>query len=170
MRIELAELISEPALDSHRLKAQHKALFFRPAYPNASNLILILHAWDSPSGGIHVGTAWLACAIVACNAWDGYLTKHNNSGRLDYYDDDILLPGSYDFHVPNPSGGDSEVYHYPLCPSFQHWSFPHDALPPRWPTDLSGPENDQDTVSTPSVSAVSAAVLSRDSRCIISRH
>ncbi|KAH8798636.1 hypothetical protein F5884DRAFT_813300 [Xylogone sp. PMI_703] len=169
MRIELAEPVPEPVFQSPRLKAQHKALFFHPAYPNASNLLLILYAWDTPNGGIHAGTAWLACAIVACNAWDGYLTKHNDSDRLEYNDDDVLPPGSYDFHVPNPSGTDPEPYQYPLCPSFQHWSFPHEALPPQWPTDLSGPENDQDTVSTPSASTISAAVLSRDSRCIISR-
>jgi len=62
---------------------------------------------EEQRGGMHYGTALTACAIVAGNAWNGYLPSE---GRL-------LTGRTYYFHVPDTSGASSL---YPVRPSFEH--------------------------------------------------
>ncbi len=88
------------------LKSACTSIRFRhPAYPPEDNLLLILYAWDHADGGLHYGLAHTACAIIADNRFDGYLSTSNlsNSDPIVVAWDDVL-PASVDyyFHVPHP--------------------------------------------------------------------
>ncbi|KAJ9634235.1 hypothetical protein H2199_009065 [Coniosporium tulheliwenetii] len=159
---------------------KHFIVFKHPGYPEdyEQNVLLQLYAWDSPNGGLHAGTALLACSLIACNAWDGYLTVERDGQKLDLQDDDILSAPEYYFHVPEPPTASADStssrnhYKYPIYPSFQHWAFPHRHVPSQW-RGASGDEGGSvpdEPSSTPSVSSVSAAVIARDRACAISKH
>lgn len=159
---------------------KHIIIFKHPGYPDEyeQNILLQLYAWDSPNGGLHAGTALLACAIIACNAWDGYLTVERDGPKLEVQDDDVLSAQEYYFHVPRPRmesiepTGDGSHYKYPIYPSFQHWAFPHRHIPSQW-RGVSDDESEAisgGTINTPSVSSVSAAVINRDKSCVISKN
>jgi len=53
---------------------------------------------------LHYSIAFLACAIIAENAWDGYLTDTRGGIKLAIADDDLLPGSDYWFYVP------TEVY------------------------------------------------------------
>ncbi|KAH0562857.1 hypothetical protein GP486_002530 [Trichoglossum hirsutum] len=156
-----------PIADNHVIKFKH------PGYPEkfGQNILLQLYAWDSPNGGLHAGTALLACAIIACNAWDGYLTVERDGPKLELQYDDVLPIQGYYFHVPRPEvesigpTGDDSHYKYPIYASFQHWAFPHEQIPSQWRGAIS-----TEVIYTPSISSVSAAVISRDGSCVISKN
>lgn len=164
--------------DQSQTTNNHIIVFKHPAYPDEyeQNILLQLYAWDSPNGGLHAGTALLACALVACNAWNGYLTIERDGPRLELQDDDVLPGQAYYFHVPTPSttsvrlSQDSSCYKYPVYPSFRHWAFPHRNIPTSW-IGQSGTDSFTGAVTnTPSVSSVSAAVINRDRSCIVSSY
>ena len=48
--------------------------FRHPGY-SEPNLLLMLFGFDSAQGSLHHETARLACALVANNRWDGYLSE-----------------------------------------------------------------------------------------------
>jgi HNH endonuclease len=102
--------------------------FHHPGYPdNVDNILFQLNGFDTPEGGLHSATAWLACAIVAGNKWQGFLTAQpSDSPRLAVSMDEVLTNSDYWFHVPDCS------IPYPVVPSFQDWNFPHKCLPPWW--------------------------------------
>jgi hypothetical protein len=165
---------SYPIANNYIIKFKH------PGYPEeyGQNILLQLYAWDSPNGGLHAGTALLACAIIACNAWDGYLTVERDSPKLELQDGDVLSAQEYYFHVPRPEvesigpTGDDSHYKYPIYPSFQHWAFPHRQIPSQW-RRVSNDESEAisgGAINTPSVSSVSAAVINRDKSCVISKN
>lgn len=160
--------------------------FKHPAYSEEynQNLFLQLYAWDSDrkSGnatstkGLHFRTSFLACALIACDAWDGYISS-DREGRAKIVPstpDDILPAGTYYFHVPDPNPDPSpsaEPYRYPVYPSFDHWKFPHGQMHRVGDGDF--PKTTNDTIperssllgSTTSESATSAAVITRDEGC-----
>jgi hypothetical protein len=156
-------------------------LFKHPAYQDQldDNDLFSLWAWDSPSGGLCHETALLACAIIACNATDGFLSKDQTGlERLDLKDNPILSSAVYYFHVPSPDRAydtqpqpQPQPYAYPVCVSFDHWRYPHDADSfPAWMqpwATTADPEPQEQLMDTPSVSNVSAAVVARDRTCIL---
>lgn len=173
--------IDEPALPIGRIYVKH------PAYPTP-NTLLTFNAWDRPEGGLYTNTVQVACALVACNSFDGYIS-HDRAGN-DRVNDTILSPGDYYFHVPSPSSwsdddvsahisspqaASTDIYRYPIYPSFQHWKFPHDILPPMWQRPKH-PQTATDELASRSmtlafarsVSGVSNAVIVRDGACIVS--
>ncbi|EJP61293.1 uncharacterized protein BBA_09768 [Beauveria bassiana ARSEF 2860] len=83
--------------------------------------------------GLHHETARVACAIVANCRWDGFLSEDKAAGArpVQIGPDDLLLGSNYYFHVPN-SVGDMNPEPYPIVPSFAHFQFPHNNLPPTW--------------------------------------
>ena len=109
--------------------------FRHPGYPSRDHdaPILTLPAFDGDGQGLHHGTALTACAIIADNAFDGYLTETRDSEErilLDY--DDLLTQSEYWFHVPRPTSHGPEPataldghFCYPIVPSFSYWTFPH---------------------------------------------
>jgi hypothetical protein len=94
-------------LESPSPPRSYRICFRHPAYPDSSNVLLSLHAWDQAAGGIHYGLAHTACAIIANNRFDGYLsTARDGSSRIETEWDTCLPSHShgYYFHVPSPPG------------------------------------------------------------------
>jgi hypothetical protein len=179
----LREPFGAPQQEAYFHQKRNKILFKHPAYQDqlGDNDLFSLWAWDSPSGGLCHETALLACAIIACNATDGFLSKDKTGlERLDLKDNPILLPAVYYFHVPSPDRvydtqpqpqTQPQPYTYPVCVSFDHWRYPHDADSfPAWMqpwVTTADPEPQEQLMGTPSVSNVSAAVVARDRTCIL---
>lgn len=141
-----------------------------PNYPDHSkqNVLMVLYAFDRQGGGLHYGTALVACGLVAGNVWDGYFTLDRDSPRIELRDDDFLLEKSYYFHVPssNPNPHDYAIY-----PSFEHWAFPHDNLPPAWSYCAAAARQDSDDtgLAPPSAPNLTAAILRRDGCCRVTK-
>jgi hypothetical protein len=146
-------------LDSNPWLSHSVIRFRHPGYPNEfSDALFRLHCFDD-SGGLHHATAWLACAIVAGNEWEGYLSSDRLSGqRLAASMDEVLTESDYWFHIPNCSSP------YPVVPSFQNWQFPHHNLPPGW-GHLPAPK---DSVPQASLNT-SFAIRVRDQSCRITQ-
>lgn len=129
-----------------------------PGYPDhfEQNVLMVLYAFDRQGGGLHYGTALVACGLVAGNVWNGYFTLDRDSPRLELRDDDILLEKSYYFHVPSSN---SDPHKYAIYPSFEHWAFPHDHLPPAWSHCAAETRQDCDDASLapPSASNLTAS-------------
>ncbi|OAA36807.1 hypothetical protein ISF_09940 [Cordyceps fumosorosea ARSEF 2679] len=81
---------------------------------------------------------------------------------------DHLLPGrNYYFHVPSDTGDGEQGTPYPIVPSFAHFRFPHNKLPPTWTatwtvSGLSFPPSDNDP---PRKFSFEDTVLTRDGSC-----
>ena len=170
-----------PSHDNSSPTTHNRLITFKhPGYPDdyKQNVLLRLYSWDSPNGGLHAGTALLACALVACNAWDGYFTAELDGQRLEFQYDDILSAEVYYFHVPehataSASSVSSQThYKYPIYPTFHDWAFPHEHLPSQWRRagndEVSSAAGEPS--STPSVSSVTAAVIARDKACVITKY
>jgi len=84
-------------------------------------------ATDGSKRGIHYGTLHTACAIVANNRFDGFLSREKSPSGvpLDIGIHDIVGEGRYYFHVPNVE--DCEPYEVVSCPA--NWTFPHGDIP-----------------------------------------
>ena len=109
--------------------------FLHPGYEDGYNVLLSLPCFDA--GGIHFGTARIACAILANCRWDGYLSHSRNGRDLagSYEVDDILPPGRYYFCIHGQA-------QYPIVPSFEHFVCPS-VLPKAFedaPIDLASDE------------------------------
>lgn len=103
--------------------------FKHPGYESRSDVLFWLPRLDD--GGVHHGTALLACQIVADNAFDGYLTiDRDGQHRVSTALDGVLRAESYWFVVPGQEAGDA----YPVVPRFEDWRFPHDYMSslPAW--------------------------------------
>lgn len=151
--------------------------FRHPGYKD-QNILFTLLGHDSPEGGLHHETARLACAIVAGNRWDGYLSISPTGPRIAATE--LLLGSDYYFIVPSPSQGtfpsyDSSApsthppvsslpstYTYPIVPCFREWRFPHASLPTLW--------NKLSTEDTNPVRSTSDAVIIRDGSCRMTEH
>ncbi|KAK6436399.1 hypothetical protein LTR95_007406 [Oleoguttula sp. CCFEE 5521] len=115
-----------------------------PGYPDDPGAILLsLPATDDESGlpGVDHGTTHVACAIIANNRFDGYLSRSPDPGA-DHKDVDhmtVLPAATYYFHIP-PSDhiqaqarADSQaVTPYPVVPNFRAWKFPRAVHIPHW--------------------------------------
>jgi len=74
--------------------------FHHPAYEPNDDLLFTLYAWDHEEGGIHHGLAHTACAVIAANRPDGYLSQSREGTPVAVGIDDVLPVGDYFFHVP----------------------------------------------------------------------
>lgn len=80
-----------------------RPIWFRhPGYDDQHNVLFTLIGLDSPEGGLHRETARLACAIVAANRWDGYLSTSANGPRIGD-GVELLMEFNYYFIVPPPT-------------------------------------------------------------------
>ncbi|TKA45111.1 hypothetical protein B0A49_12862 [Cryomyces minteri] len=143
----------------------HKIAFRHPGYRDEfeQNVLLTLYAFDNHSRGLHYATAHTACALVACNAWEGYLTHTRDGERLQLPADGLLTEKEYYFRLPGNT-------RYPVYPTFLNWKFPKDKMPPHWPEEIQDDgEGETALVAPPSVSGVTKAVIARDKGCIISK-
>ena len=130
---------------------------------------MTLHAFDRLGGGLHYGTALIACGLVAGNVWNGYFTVERHDPRITLRDDEVLLGKRYYFHVPSctESSSTESSSNYAIFPSFEHWTFPHDNLPPTWTScSVSGRREDRNVgIAPPAASNLTAAVIRRDGSC-----
>jgi hypothetical protein len=156
--------------DAPQISLDRRITFKHPGYNEFlnQNELFRMYAWDGDDThglGLHAGTALLACRLVACNTWDGYLTTTSDGVALQLEQDDLLTETEYFFHVPRPADAPSE-WKYPIYPTFNDWAFPH-TLPPTWPrTERS--DSDASVDNAPASSSVSSAVLQRDRACVVS--
>ncbi|KAK4984655.1 hypothetical protein LTR66_008419 [Elasticomyces elasticus] len=168
--IQLREAVpAQPADPSTVFSGSERStIYFRhPGYPQFArqNILLKLYAFDNLLRGLHYGVAHTACAMVACNAWNGYFTTLEGQ-RVDLQADDLLTAENYYFQIPG-----QENTRYPVYPNFAHWAFPHDDLPPNWPDELDDDaENSSPPRPPPSASGISQAVQRRDDGCLITHH
>lgn len=122
--------------------------FCHPGYSYPANILFKLYAIEPadepatdepatdepPDGtnrlGIHHETARIACAILANNTWDGYLTANTPDGPAVPLDDPdrVLTADHYYFHHPSD-------LKYPVVADFESWKFPTSTpgqLPSYW--------------------------------------
>lgn len=80
--------------------------FSHPAYRSSrgGRTLFSLWAWDSKDGGLHHGTALLACVLIACNAANGFLATDQEGCMPVMTGVEEVLPyrPEYFFHVPHP--------------------------------------------------------------------
>jgi hypothetical protein len=78
--------------------------FRHPGYDYPDNVLLNIPALDV-GGGIHHGTAKIACGIIATNRWDGYFTTDQaGQRRVESSPEAILSGAEYYFQLPNITG------------------------------------------------------------------
>lgn len=157
-------------------------IFRHPAYPDEyqQNILLHLDAFDGEGVGLHHGTALLACGLIACNSWNGYLSESRDGPRIDLGSDELLTASNYWFHLPGMVAATPHEfkhtsherhYRYAVYPSFDQWSFPHTNPPPGW-SNLYGIEAAEgrglSVLPSASVSNFSNSVIQRDHTCCVS--
>ncbi|KAI4112617.1 MAG: hypothetical protein LQ338_008290, partial [Usnochroma carphineum] len=136
-----------------------------PGYPRSKNTLFLFNAYDYPPGGIRHVFALTACALVAGHAWHGYLSYEETGPPVAEGISDILAGDDFFFHdhaysgsnLPEPCSCISQPY--PIYTEFGSWPFPHNNMPPWWPSI--------DPLASPvaTISDVSMAVKARDLSC-----
>lgn len=81
--------------------------FRHPGYPDEHNIIMVLPALDDVQGGVHHETALIACAVVAGNRWDGFLSEQRTGSGVLTPRDGVLKGKEYYFRLPDNAGGRS---------------------------------------------------------------
>ncbi|KAF2735544.1 hypothetical protein EJ04DRAFT_599953, partial [Polyplosphaeria fusca] len=119
---------------------------------------------DHPEGGIHHETARIACAILANNRWDGFLSETRAGPPVKEGPDGILRGQNYYFLLSHDSANEK----YAVVPSFGHWRFPHDNLLQIW-TACKPPSIPHDR-RLPRHNGMTGATLARDISCRITNH
>lgn len=142
----------------------HKVYLRHPGYKDTGNILLALPALDHPQGGIHHETARVACAIIANNRWEGFLTETRTGTPTQAGPNDILRGKNYYFHVSQNAADEK----YAVVPTFAHWRFPHDDLPGSW-VSCEPPKIPLDR-PLPRQSSLGEATLARDISCRITNH
>jgi hypothetical protein len=79
--------------------------FRDPGYPDEHNIIMVLPALDDAQGGIHHETALIACAVVAGNRWDGFLSEQRTGSGVLTPRDGVLRSKEYYFCLPGDAKG-----------------------------------------------------------------
>lgn len=174
--------IRPPSVSSIPQPPSRFFIFFRhPGYDDSTNVLFKLHASDTATAcirdgeparpsrpGLYAQLALDACAIVADNRTDGWLSTdrdpelaRNNRVAAG----STLHARSYYFHLEDIDGSDLP---YPIVPSFREWRFPHDRLPAHWAQLSSSSNTTSNATFTPS--NLTAALTVRDGCCRITGH
>ncbi|EDU47324.1 HNH-2 domain-containing protein [Pyrenophora tritici-repentis] len=159
-------------------------LFRHPGYDDSNNVLFKLYAIDAATVGSHdgeeetsqrPGTSGLyaqfaldACAILAGNRFNGWLSTSRNpdearDARVDA--GSTLVARSYYYHLDRDDDIDGPDGPYRIVPNFREWRFPHEDIPAHW-VQLSANATAQD--STFSRSNLTLALQIRDGSCRIS--
>lgn len=166
-QLQLRDTVPEPPAPDTFGRTNPPILFRHPGYPDRlnQNVFLRLDAFDSNTRALHHRTAKIACAIVACNAFEGYLTTSRQGAPLTLAEDDLLTESDYYFCVRN-------MDRYPIYGSFDDWMFPHDHFPSFWvlPEATAAGRATIEEVAVPATPYLSQAVLDRDRRCLVSKY
>ncbi|KAK5113825.1 hypothetical protein LTR62_003209 [Meristemomyces frigidus] len=96
-----------------------------------------------------------ACAIIADNHFDGWLSEtRDGTNRVRQEQDGLLAAGTYYFHVPlqqaviDATSSSVSKLDYPIVPNFRSWRFPHHHLPRYWQETEEGIEADEGSLQT----------------------
>jgi hypothetical protein len=81
--------------------------FRHPGHPDEHNIIVVLPALDDAQGGIHHETALIACAVVAGNRWNGFLSGDRTGSGVLTPRDGVLRGKEYYFRLPDDAKGRS---------------------------------------------------------------
>ncbi|KAI0452418.1 hypothetical protein F5B21DRAFT_336046 [Xylaria acuta] len=145
----------QPSFSPRAVGGRRFVAFFHPGYPYPAPPLLTLAAVDYVHEGgrvvrgINYHTAKAACGIVACNRFDDaafFALKTGKGGWARFGPPaDELLRATGDFYFYFVV--DTPDHCYPVVPSFDHWRFPHGALPPHW-ASLSVPTSDADDLGS----------------------
>lgn len=144
------------------LPSTHKVRLRHPGYPSTRDTLFSFKAYDHQDGGIKRFAAITACALVAGNAWRGYMSRDRTGPPVL---DEILVGESFFFHHHVHGVSDSPdscfgiIQPYPVYPDFLSWPFPHNHLPPWWPTLGPAP------APAVKLSDISMAIKARDQSC-----
>ena len=167
-----------------KLPRRHHVLFRHPGYDDSNNVLFKLYAIDAATDGTHngeegasqrPGTSGLfaqfaldACAIIAGNRFNGWLSTSRNpdeahNTRVDA--GSTLVARSYYYHLDRDEEIDGPDGPYRIVPNFREWRFPHGQIPTHW-EQL--PENPTSQESTVTRSNLTLALKVRDGTCRIS--
>lgn len=165
---------------SNALSTRPRLCVRHPAYAGVSSELLSLVATDGDSHatcGVQLALVHAACAIIADNRFDGWLSSSDRPDDPPVRSDgDAILPATaaaYYFHVPPdpdtatpllPSG----AWPYPIVPNFRSWEFPHARIPQLWVQALADAISPFHVIE-PSVS-LPIAVKMRDVSCRLTNH
>ncbi|KAH0282660.1 hypothetical protein KCU62_g9567, partial [Aureobasidium sp. EXF-3399] len=76
-------------------------------HPRTLEVLISLSAWNHEDGALHFGLVHNACAIIAGNRHDGYLSQSTNvsAPRVTMKHAELLpaQPEAYFYHVPGES-------------------------------------------------------------------
>lgn len=75
--------------------------FRHPAYPPENDLLFTLYAWDYAGSGLYYDFVYSACAIIAANRQNRYLSDSRERTTITADWGDILVFDDYYFHIPN---------------------------------------------------------------------
>jgi hypothetical protein len=91
----------------------HRVYLRHPGYSDMGNILMVLPALDHPQGGIHYETARIACAIIANNRWEGFLTELRTGEPAQVGPDGILRGKNYYFRVSKDAtdGKQTDSFH-----------------------------------------------------------
>jgi hypothetical protein len=158
-------------------------IFFRhPGYDDNNNVLFKLHASDTKTDcshdgessqrpGLYARFALDACAIIAGNCSDGWLSPSRDpeqARNTRVAANSTLHARSYYFHLDRVENTDGCDEPYPIIPAFREWRFPHDRIPAHW-EQLSS--NTTSLTSTFTPSNLTAALQARDGgTCRITGH
>ncbi|KIM40496.1 hypothetical protein M413DRAFT_412424 [Hebeloma cylindrosporum] len=155
----------ENCLALRQLQADPPKRVFCFLHPTNDPPFLKLPAYDCcpPKGGIHYGTALVACEILTCNK-SGYLSSSRNrdgDGRVNVDLDSVIPAGKYYYHLDMEPSDPL----YPICQVFSCWKFPHNKLPSAW--------EHKHPKSAPQVwpsdwEEISQVLENRDAACLVS--
>jgi hypothetical protein len=167
-----------------KLPRRHHILFRHPGYDDSNNVLFKLYAIDAATDGTHNGEerasqrpgpsglyaqfALDACAIIAGNRFNGWLsTLRNPDEARDTRVDagSTLMVRSYYYHLDRDEDIDGPDGPYRIVPNFREWRFPHAQIPAHW-VQLS--ENATSAESTFPPSNLTLALQMRDGTCRIS--
>ncbi|KAL8728303.1 MAG: hypothetical protein Q9181_005386 [Wetmoreana brouardii] len=144
----------------------HKVTICHPGYRDAADDLISFAAFDGPRGGLFYDTALIACGIITANHWDGWFSKDIKGEEIISRAacEGVLPPGLYYFQLPTLNHQP-----YPVVPTFRHWQFPHQNLPPSWTCTSYTPGSFQ--IPTGARSDITLQLFFRDNgKCRMSHH
>ncbi|KAK5111416.1 hypothetical protein LTR85_012146 [Meristemomyces frigidus] len=145
----------------HGLRLRGTVSVYHPDYNDHGAVLFSLPATDgdAQTPGVHRNTLHTACAIIANNRFDGYISasRDPHAAHDDLDRTDTLPAGTYYFHLPRPLNAPA-LTPYPVVPSFRAWRYPHDIRIPGW---------EELNIQEDGVLGSAEAVLARDQACRI---
>lgn len=163
--------LRSPVPDPEYTKRGHFPIqFCHPGYVKKNTLFTLWATDESVPGvsGLYARFALDACAIVAANRHDGWLSTFQDIeyARRHPIDGHVILHDrKYYYHLePLPEDEPGEPYKVVL--HFGEWEFPHDQMPPHWQAmaiDRTAP------TSARSLSNLSDALKTQDKYCSMSQ-